>query len=172
MGSIVLCVVCEQVLLWWPVQFQVQVGFVAGWLNDATNVIQTCFGSVFLMVAQVHGKVILHLGYVAHYAVQVSCVSIEIVGVCMSHMLSLLLAADMVRPAARFEEIHGQTASNQAECKSYDCWYSCGFDQFMNLVVDNTVEVNGNEKNDIGMVVIRGNSVVTVEALEPVNRSI
>ncbi|CAN6586831.1 unnamed protein product [Malus baccata var. baccata] len=42
-----------------------------------------------------------------------------------------------------------------------------GFDQFMNLVVDNTVEVNGNEKNEIGMV-IRGNSVVTVEALEPV----
>ncbi|CAI9781881.1 unnamed protein product [Fraxinus pennsylvanica] len=42
-----------------------------------------------------------------------------------------------------------------------------GFDQFMNLVVDNTVEVNGNEKNEIGMVVIRGNSVVTVEALEP-----
>jgi hypothetical protein len=28
-----------------------------------------------------------------------------------------------------------------------------GFDQFMNLVVDNTVEVNGNEKNGIGMVV-------------------
>ena len=28
-----------------------------------------------------------------------------------------------------------------------------GFDQFMNLVVDNTVEVNGNEKSDIGMVV-------------------
>ena len=28
-----------------------------------------------------------------------------------------------------------------------------GFDQFMNLVVDNTVEVNGNDKNDIGMVV-------------------
>ncbi|KAL0368131.1 UNVERIFIED_CONTAM: putative small nuclear ribonucleoprotein G [Sesamum calycinum] len=32
-------------------------------------------------------------------------------------------------------------------------------------VVDNTVEVNGNEKTDIGMVVIRGNSVVTIEAL-------
>ncbi|XVE96406.1 hypothetical protein REPUB_Repub02eG0219100 [Reevesia pubescens] len=45
-----------------------------------------------------------------------------------------------------------------------------GFDQFMNLVIDNTVEVNGNEKTDIGMVVIRGNSVVTVEALEPVGR--
>ncbi|KAF3677743.1 putative small nuclear ribonucleoprotein G [Capsicum annuum] len=42
-----------------------------------------------------------------------------------------------------------------------------GFDQFMNLVIDNTVEVNGNEKNEIGMVVIRGNSVVTIEALEP-----
>ena len=28
-----------------------------------------------------------------------------------------------------------------------------GFDQFMNLVVDNTVEMNGNEKNEIGMVV-------------------
>ena len=28
-----------------------------------------------------------------------------------------------------------------------------GFDQFMNLVVDNTVEVNGNERNEIGMVV-------------------
>ncbi|KAF5940559.1 hypothetical protein HYC85_021726 [Camellia sinensis] len=46
-----------------------------------------------------------------------------------------------------------------------------GFDQFMNLVVDNTVEMNGNEKADIGMVVIRGNSVVTVEALEPVSRA-
>ncbi|XP_058745082.1 probable small nuclear ribonucleoprotein G [Vicia villosa] len=47
-----------------------------------------------------------------------------------------------------------------------------GFDQLMNLVVDNTVEVNGNEKNEIGMVVIIGNSVVTGEALEPVIRSI
>ena len=28
-----------------------------------------------------------------------------------------------------------------------------GFDQFMNLVVYNIVEVNGNEKTDIGMVV-------------------
>ncbi|KZV28428.1 putative small nuclear ribonucleoprotein G-like [Dorcoceras hygrometricum] len=45
-----------------------------------------------------------------------------------------------------------------------------GFDQFMNLVIDNTVEVNGDGKTDIGMVVIRGNSVVTVEALEPVAR--
>lgn len=46
-----------------------------------------------------------------------------------------------------------------------------GFDQFMNLVVDNTVEVNGNEKTDIGMVVVRGNSVVMIEALEPIAKS-
>ncbi|OEL31083.1 putative small nuclear ribonucleoprotein G [Dichanthelium oligosanthes] len=46
-----------------------------------------------------------------------------------------------------------------------------GFDQFMNLVIDNTVEVNGNDKNDIGMVVIRGNSVVMIEALEPVAKA-
>ncbi|KAF6150026.1 hypothetical protein GIB67_002808 [Kingdonia uniflora] len=45
------------------------------------------------------------------------------------------------------------------------------FDQFMNLVIDNTVETNGNEKNEIGMVVIRGNSVVMIEALEPVQRA-
>ncbi|XP_058093183.1 probable small nuclear ribonucleoprotein G [Magnolia sinica] len=46
-----------------------------------------------------------------------------------------------------------------------------GFDQFMNLVIDNTIELNGNEKNDIGMVVIRGNSVVMIEALEPVSKT-
>lgn len=46
-----------------------------------------------------------------------------------------------------------------------------GFDQFMNLVIENTIEVNGNEKNEIGMVVIRGNSVVMIEALEPVSRN-
>ncbi|KAM0922285.1 hypothetical protein ACQ4PT_006235 [Festuca glaucescens] len=46
-----------------------------------------------------------------------------------------------------------------------------GFDQFMNLVVDNTVEVNGDERNDIGMVVLRGNSVVMIEALEPIAKS-
>ncbi|KAF9594420.1 hypothetical protein IFM89_031022, partial [Coptis chinensis] len=46
-----------------------------------------------------------------------------------------------------------------------------GFDQFMNLVLENTIEMNGNDKNDIGMVVIRGNSVVMIEALEPVARN-
>ena len=37
-------------------------------------------------------------------------------------------------------------------------------------MIDNTVEMNGNEKTNIGMVVTRGNSVVTVEALGPVGR--
>jgi small nuclear ribonucleoprotein G len=42
-----------------------------------------------------------------------------------------------------------------------------GYDQFMNLVLDNTVEeVSANERNEIGMVVIRGNSVVMMEPLE------
>ncbi|EFJ31260.1 hypothetical protein SELMODRAFT_227744 [Selaginella moellendorffii] len=43
-----------------------------------------------------------------------------------------------------------------------------GFDQFMNLVLDNTMEISGNERTEIGMVVIRGNSVAMIEALEPV----
>jgi|EP00775_Hariotina_reticulata_P005956 small nuclear ribonucleoprotein G len=41
-----------------------------------------------------------------------------------------------------------------------------GFDQFMNVVLDQTVDMKS--KTDIGMVVIRGNSIVTIEALEPV----
>ena len=42
-----------------------------------------------------------------------------------------------------------------------------GFDQFMNLVLDETVElVNATDRNEIGMIVLRGNSIVTVEALE------
>ena len=39
-----------------------------------------------------------------------------------------------------------------------------GFDQFMNLVLDNTVDEKG--KVDLGMVVIRGNSIITLTALE------
>ena len=47
-----------------------------------------------------------------------------------------------------------------------------GFDPFMNVVVDETVDttpgsVNANQ--NIGMVVIRGNSIVMVEALEPIH---
>eukprot|EP00322_Chrysochromulina_rotalis_P008720 CAMPEP_0115867448 /NCGR_PEP_ID=MMETSP0287-20121206/20773_1 /TAXON_ID=412157 /ORGANISM="Chrysochromulina rotalis, Strain UIO044" /LENGTH=78 /DNA_ID=CAMNT_0003322053 /DNA_START=45 /DNA_END=281 /DNA_ORIENTATION=- len=42
-----------------------------------------------------------------------------------------------------------------------------GFDQFMNLVLDETMEmVSASEQNNIGMVVIRGNSIVMIEALE------
>lgn len=37
-----------------------------------------------------------------------------------------------------------------------------GFDQFMNLVVEDTVEVNGNEKTDIGMVV---GSVIPLQSI-------
>jgi len=41
-----------------------------------------------------------------------------------------------------------------------------GFDQFMNIVLDQTVDMKA--KTDIGMVVIRGNSIITIEALEPI----
>lgn len=42
-----------------------------------------------------------------------------------------------------------------------------GFDQFMNLVLDGTVDEK--LKQDIGMVVIRGNSIITIEALERID---
>ncbi|KAL5197619.1 hypothetical protein ABZP36_001131 [Zizania latifolia] len=41
-----------------------------------------------------------------------------------------------------------------------------GFDQFMNLVVDNTVEANVNEKNDIGMVLPSKPRVLAAAATE------
>eukprot|EP00035_Acanthoeca_spectabilis_P040113 m.67421 g.67421 ORF g.67421 m.67421 type:complete len:77 (+) comp9864_c0_seq1:1362-1592(+) len=43
-----------------------------------------------------------------------------------------------------------------------------GFDPFMNVVVDQTVDESAPDKPEIGMVVIRGNSIVLVEALERV----
>ncbi|GMH33935.1 hypothetical protein BSKO_01769 [Bryopsis sp. KO-2023] len=39
-----------------------------------------------------------------------------------------------------------------------------GFDQFMNVVLDQTVDEK--MRVDIGMVVIRGNSIVTIEVLD------
>ena len=40
-----------------------------------------------------------------------------------------------------------------------------GFDPFMNLVLDETIEFSKTgEKKEIGMVVVRGNSVVMLEA--------
>ncbi|XP_019868950.1 small nuclear ribonucleoprotein G [Aethina tumida] len=42
-----------------------------------------------------------------------------------------------------------------------------GFDPFMNLVVDECVEeCKDGSKNNIGMVVIRGNSIIMLEALD------
>ncbi|XP_036188616.1 small nuclear ribonucleoprotein G-like [Myotis myotis] len=43
------------------------------------------------------------------------------------------------------------------------------FDPFMNLVIDKCVELpTGGQQNNIGMVVIQGNRVTTLEALERV----
>lgn len=44
-----------------------------------------------------------------------------------------------------------------------------GFDQFMNLVLDSTVDEKG--KVELGMVMVRGNSIITIEALEPIEKS-
>lgn len=44
-----------------------------------------------------------------------------------------------------------------------------GFDQFMNIVLDSTVDEKA--KVEIGMVVVRGNSIVTIEALEALEES-
>jgi len=44
-----------------------------------------------------------------------------------------------------------------------------GYDQFMNVVLDNTVEeVSQSVRNQLGMVVIRGNSIVMMEVLEKI----
>jgi len=44
-----------------------------------------------------------------------------------------------------------------------------GFDQFMNLVLEDTMEiVSAAQQNPLGMVVIRGNSVVMMESLEKI----
>lgn len=44
-----------------------------------------------------------------------------------------------------------------------------GFDPFMNVVLDETTEsCKDGTKNNIGMVVIRGNSIVMVETLDRV----
>ena len=46
-----------------------------------------------------------------------------------------------------------------------------GYDQFMNIVLDNAVEiVSPTEKVDIGMVVIRGNSIQMWECLDKVRQ--
>ena len=45
-----------------------------------------------------------------------------------------------------------------------------GFDPYMNIVLEDTIEeVSSGERNSIGMVVVRGNSIVMLEALEKIN---
>ncbi|XP_070812474.1 small nuclear ribonucleoprotein G [Pituophis catenifer annectens] len=42
-----------------------------------------------------------------------------------------------------------------------------GFDPFMNLVINECVEMaSGRQHNNIGMMIIRGNSIIILEALE------
>ncbi|CAD2088947.1 small nuclear ribonucleoprotein G, putative [Plasmodium vinckei] len=43
-----------------------------------------------------------------------------------------------------------------------------GYDTFMNLVLDNTVEIKKDENIEIGIVVIRGNSISYWECLDKV----
>ncbi|KAJ3071013.1 hypothetical protein HDU98_005937 [Podochytrium sp. JEL0797] len=44
-----------------------------------------------------------------------------------------------------------------------------GFDPFMNVVLeDATEEVSATDRQDIGMIVIRGNSIIVMEALEKI----
>eukprot|EP00640_Fibrocapsa_japonica_P008216 CAMPEP_0113938078 /NCGR_PEP_ID=MMETSP1339-20121228/4495_1 /TAXON_ID=94617 /ORGANISM="Fibrocapsa japonica" /LENGTH=75 /DNA_ID=CAMNT_0000941015 /DNA_START=111 /DNA_END=338 /DNA_ORIENTATION=- /assembly_acc=CAM_ASM_000762 len=43
-----------------------------------------------------------------------------------------------------------------------------GFDQFMNIVLDETLDTTTTDQQRIGMVVIRGNSIVQFECLDPV----
>ncbi|KAF7455891.1 putative small nuclear ribonucleoprotein G [Cryptosporidium felis] len=43
-----------------------------------------------------------------------------------------------------------------------------GYDNFMNLVLENTVEISDSIKKDIGTTVVRGNSVIMWECLDKV----
>lgn len=44
-----------------------------------------------------------------------------------------------------------------------------GFDPYMNIVLEDTIEeISNTERNGIGMVVVRGNSIVMIEALEKI----
>eukprot|EP00013_Stygamoeba_regulata_P006091 CAMPEP_0177640914 /NCGR_PEP_ID=MMETSP0447-20121125/6796_1 /TAXON_ID=0 /ORGANISM="Stygamoeba regulata, Strain BSH-02190019" /LENGTH=74 /DNA_ID=CAMNT_0019143015 /DNA_START=132 /DNA_END=356 /DNA_ORIENTATION=+ len=47
--------------------------------------------------------------------------------------------------------------------------YLRGYDQFMNIVLEETVEeVSSSERNPIGWTVVRGNSIIMIEPLEKV----
>ncbi|KAL9656655.1 hypothetical protein ABK040_002926 [Willaertia magna] len=64
----------------------------------------------------------------------------------------------------------GKKVSVRLNGKRYVEGSLMGFDPFMNLTLDNAQEVvSGNQRNPMGVVVIRGNSVEMVECLEQVN---
>ncbi|GFE55035.1 small nuclear ribonucleoprotein [Babesia ovis] len=44
-----------------------------------------------------------------------------------------------------------------------------GYDTFMNIVLDNALQIEGEEQIKLGMIVIRGNSIVYWECLDKVN---
>eukprot|EP00375_Theileria_parva_P002586 XP_765266.1 small nuclear ribonucleoprotein G [Theileria parva strain Muguga] len=44
-----------------------------------------------------------------------------------------------------------------------------GYDTFMNIVLDNALEVVGEDQVDLGVVVVRGNSILYWECLDRVN---
>ncbi|KAG9440687.1 hypothetical protein H6P81_020852 [Aristolochia fimbriata] len=105
------------------------------------------------------------LGFRAKQALAVAAAGVSLYSSLISRLFLLFSRHEQIRAASGSQEVHGQEASEVVVGTLR------GFDQFMNLVIDNTLEINGNEKNDIGMVVIRGNSVVMIEALEPVGRT-
>ena len=57
----------------------------------------------------------------------------------------------------------------QLNCKRHVVGILRGYDVHMNIVLDNAVEiVSAEEKNEIGMVIIRGNAVVMWECIDRV----
>merc|ERR1712189_142525 len=73
---------------------------------------------------------------------------------------------DEQSPPSRIEEVHGQTFVSKTQRRKEYCILR-GFDPFMNLVIDETVEeTKEGNRNNIGMVVVRGNSIIMLEALE------
>ncbi|GCB66939.1 hypothetical protein scyTo_0010170 [Scyliorhinus torazame] len=70
---------------------------------------------------------------------------------------------------ARAKEVHGQETVTKLNGGRHVQGIPRGFDPFMILVVDESVEMApGIQQNNIGMVVIRGNSFIMLEPLERV----
>ena len=103
-----------------------------------------------------------------------------------SQLKSTFLNQNEQSTSSRIEEIHGQEG-NWSLCILYDGLVTLihlklqiqlkinggraiegilrGFDPFMNLVLDEAIEITkAGDKNQIGMIVLRGNSVVMLEA--------